>query len=85
MGVLVSVQMKEFPVCQVLTVMMKCSILPSLPSTAAPCPPGKFRCAAGGCKEPSHECDGIRHCQDYSDEENCGKYILQVLLRVHSL
>ncbi|KAH9500820.1 hypothetical protein Btru_073101 [Bulinus truncatus] len=35
------------------------------------CPDHKWRCASGQCITTQKRCDGVTHCNDESDEENC--------------
>ncbi|XP_062857574.1 kunitz-type protease inhibitor 1b [Trichomycterus rosablanca] len=35
------------------------------------CEEGQFVCSSGCCVDKSLECDGLNHCSDASDEENC--------------
>ena len=41
------------------------------------CPDETFSCGFGypSCISSSRFCDGIRHCSDGSDENNCGKFL----------
>lgn len=39
------------------------------------CGPNEFRCDSGSsCLDKSYLCDGIVHCDDHSDEDDCGKF-----------
>ena len=42
------------------------------------CPDGAFKCGVGypSCISSYRFCDGIIHCSDGSDENNCGKFLL---------
>ncbi|KAL9883895.1 terribly reduced optic lobes isoform 7-T9 [Glossina fuscipes fuscipes] len=40
-----------------------------------PCPADKFRCANNVCVPLRFRCDGLYHCNDLSDEEDCDKYV----------
>ncbi|RZB39248.1 Trypsin, Ldl recept a, and/or Sushi domain containing protein, partial [Asbolus verrucosus] len=37
------------------------------------CPPDKFRCHYGACISKNLKCDGVAHCADASDENQCGR------------
>ena len=43
------------------------------------CDSSEFQCSNGDCKPARYECDGHNDCGDYSDEQNCGMYILIIL------
>ena len=40
------------------------------------CDSSEFQCSNGKCKPARYACDGHNDCGDYSDEQNCGMYII---------
>ncbi|KAK7176201.1 hypothetical protein R3I93_000462 [Phoxinus phoxinus] len=43
--------------------------------SSAPCLPGHFTCARGGCVSEEHVCDFRENCEDGSDETNCSQFV----------
>lgn len=52
----------------------------TMPFTACP---DKFQCRNNNCIKPALRCDGWNDCGDMSDEAECSKYHLVVMLRLH--
>ncbi|GFR73873.1 class A Scavenger Receptor (SRCR domain) with Serine Protease domain [Elysia marginata] len=43
------------------------------------CEIDQFRCEDEMCVKSTHVCDGVRHCEDGSDENNCGNHTVRLV------
>ena len=47
-------------------------------ATLLDCPANSFTCANGLCVPLSLVCDGNNDCVDFSDEQNCRKFVVKI-------
>ncbi|XP_028252654.1 kunitz-type protease inhibitor 1-like [Parambassis ranga] len=60
--------------CRGVTVSSERSVvLPAREVCGSACHPDQLVCGSGCCLDRSLECDGVKHCSDASDEDQCNK------------